>query len=176
MNLTIWSISKMVIINRSDLFFSDISLFCILAQSSKKINSPAKMKKLIMFLLMVPLLLSCSEKRRGKPGPHDLYFTSLATVWDEAIPIGNGITGALVWQKDGRLRISLDRADLWDLRPMENIGIPEWKFKWVYEQWKNKNYSEVQEKFDAPYDRLAGPTKIPGASIEFEISDLGEIC
>ncbi len=44
--------------------------------------------------------------------PHDLVFTELATTWDEGIPLGNGMMGALIWKKEGNLRISLDRADL----------------------------------------------------------------
>ena len=133
------------------------------------------MKSTIAALILIIALSSCREKNVIEPGMHDLLFTSLPVLWDEGIPLGNGMTGALVWQKEGRLRISVDRADLWDLRPMENIGIPEWKYKWVYEQWVNNTYSAVQEKFDAPYDRLAAPSKIPGAAIEFDISRLGPV-
>ena len=28
---------------------------------------------------------------------HGLEYDTPATVWDEALPLGNGITGALVW-------------------------------------------------------------------------------
>ena len=30
---------------------------------------------------------------------HNLHFNSLAQRWDEAIPLGNGMLGALVWEK-----------------------------------------------------------------------------
>ena len=33
-------------------------------------------------------------------GEHDLVFDSLAKSWDEAIPLGNGVVGSLVWQKN----------------------------------------------------------------------------
>lgn len=133
------------------------------------------MKSTIAALILIVSLSSCREKNVSEPGMHDLLFDSLPELWDEGIPLGNGMTGALVWQKEGRLRIAVDRADLWDLRPMENMGTPEWKYKWVYEQWANNTYSAVQEKFDAPYDRLAAPTKIPGAAIEFDISPFGPV-
>ena len=64
---------------------------------------------------------------------HNLVFNGLAETWDEAMPLGNGMVGCLVWQKDGKLRFSLDRADLWDLRPMENIDFEKWKFEDVYD-------------------------------------------
>lgn len=107
--------------------------------------------------------------------PHDLHFEKLAGTWDEAIPLGNGMVGALIWEKDGKLRFSLDRADLWDLRPMENLKTPEWKYSWVYEQWKNDTYKEVQDRFDVPYDKSPAPSKIPGAALEFDISSFGKV-
>ena len=55
------------------------------------------------FFLMQTGLFAQSDK-------HDLHFKYLATQWDEAIPLGNGMLGALIWQKDNRLRFSLDRA------------------------------------------------------------------
>jgi len=105
---------------------------------------------------------------------HDLHFSSLSSTWDEGIPLGNGMLGLLVWQKGNNLRFSLDRADLWDLRPMPNLNKPEWKYSWVYEQWKKNNYTAVQEAFDRPYDELPAPSKIPAGAIEFDLSKLGE--
>jgi len=106
---------------------------------------------------------------------HDLLFDELAITWDEAIPLGNGFLGALVWQKDQRLRFSLDRSDLWDLRPKENLQNPELNFNWVYEKWKEDKYDEVQQMLDVPYDRDAAPSKIPAGALEFDISNFGEI-
>jgi len=76
------------------------------------------MKHLPVAILTLLILASCSKNITPEPGPHDLVSENLASTWDEAIPLGNGMLGALVWQKDNKLRISLDRADLWDLRPM----------------------------------------------------------
>jgi alpha-L-fucosidase 2 len=128
----------------------------------------------LLFLLL--FLQSCRNEPLIKvSAAHDLNFNALATVWDEAIPLGNGMLGALVWQKGDHLRISLDRADLWDLRPMENLSKPEFSFKWVQQQVKNNNYKVVQEMFDAPYDQLPAPSKIPGAALEFDTKSLGEV-
>ena len=65
----------------------------------------------------------------AQPSPaHDLVFPSLATVWDEAIPLGNATLGALVWEKNGEVRFSLDRSDLWDLRPMKGLHGPHFSY------------------------------------------------
>ena len=106
---------------------------------------------------------------------HDLIYTELPTSWDEGIPLGNGLLGALIWKKEGKLRFSLDRADLWDLRPMKNLDFPEWRYAWVVDQWKNDTYEEVQKKMDVPYDQRPAPTKIPGGALEFALEEMGEI-
>jgi alpha-L-fucosidase 2 len=132
----------------------------------------------ICFILIFAWILSCSDK--GEPGDinfssYDLISDTLSSVWDEGIPLGNGVIGALIWQKGDHLRMSLDRSDLWDLRPMENLKTPDYKFAWVYQQWKADNYKAVQERFDVPYDQLSAPSKIPGAGMEFDISSFGRV-
>lgn len=132
--------------------------------------------KTLLIIGLISILLSCSQQKPKNPvAGHNLVFNELATVWDEAIPLGNGMVGNLVWQKEGKLRFSLDRADLWDLRPMENIDFGKWKFKDVYEHWKADKYEEVQKAFDVPYDRSPAPSKIPAGALEFDISKLGKI-
>ncbi|MFD1144009.1 glycoside hydrolase family 95-like protein [Larkinella insperata] len=108
-------------------------------------------------------------------GPYDLQFSLLPTRWDEALPLGNGILGTLIWQKDNRLRFSLDRADLWDLRPMKGLDRPEFSYRWVQGQVMKKDYKIVQEYFDKPYDQEPGPTKIPGAALEFDTKGWGAV-
>ncbi len=118
------------------------------------------MRLLLIFLL--PAMLT------ARPNPrHNLVFDQIPGKWSEGLPLGNGITGCLVWQKDGRLRLALDRADLWDLRPMKGLDRPEFSYKWVADQVKKGEYGIVQEYFDAPYEREAGPTKLPGGALEF---------
>jgi alpha-L-fucosidase 2 len=112
--------------------------------------------------------------RERKLSEHDLVFGRLASTWDEGIPLGNGMLGALVWEKDGKLHLSLDRADLWDLRPMPNLDSADWSFRWVQERWRANDYRVVQEKFDVPYETQPAPTKIPAGALEFDLGRPGE--
>jgi len=130
------------------------------------------MKILKMTAICLCLLAIASPSFSGS---HDLKFPKLSSTWDEGIPLGNGMQGALIWQKGDRLRFSLDRADLWDLRPMANLSKPEFSFRWVEEQVKNKSYKNVQDLFDTPYDNNAAPSKIPGAALEFDTKGLGPV-
>lgn len=73
----------------------------------------------------------------------------------------------LVWERDSVLRMSLDRTDLWDLRPTDSLSGDNYKFSWVKKHIAEGNYLPVQKKFDWPYSQNAAPSKIPGAALEF---------
>ena len=105
---------------------------------------------------------------------YNLNFNELATRWDEAMPLGNGMLGALIWSKNDKLRLSLDRADLWDERnAMPDLN--QYNFKWVQQQVDKKQYEIVQRTLDAPYETKPYPTKLPAGAIEFNISDFGPV-
>ena len=133
--------------------------------------------KHIIAMTIVVSFCGCQTDRINlSPSAHDLVFSDLATTWDEAMPLGNAIIGALVWQKDGMLRMSLDHVGLWDLRPMVNRdSLPVRNFKWVQEQVVKMDYRPVQQMYDVPYDSSAFPSKIPGGALEFNMAGLGKV-
>ena len=136
--------------------------------------------KATLFVGLATLLLSGSlpasaQSLKAERTPNDFVFEQLAHSWDEALPLGNAFVGSLIWQRDSALRMSLDRIDLWDLRPTDSLSGDRFSYEWVYQQWKNGTYGAVQRKLDAPYDQLPAPSKIPGAALEFDISTLGPV-
>ena len=106
-----------------------------------------------LHILFIVGLLNCGQNRDRTithfPGENDLVFNDLATSWDEGMPIGNGLIGGLVWQKGNNLRISLDRSDLWDLRPSKAYADPELRFQWLYEHRINDTYDEALKKMNS---------------------------
>lgn len=137
------------------------------------------MKKVLLSAAIATMLFaSCSKNDvppMGTPNKNDIVFNDLATLWDEGMPLGNAIIGANVWQKGENLRMAIDRIDLWDLRPTDSLSGDNFRYKWVEEQWCKGTYENVQNKMDVPYDVLAAPSKIPGAAIEFNVSNLGTV-
>ena len=130
-------------------------------------------KYLLLFCIVA--LLSTSVHGQVKP-EHNLVFEQLSESWDEAMPLGNGIMGALIWEKDGKLRLGLDRADLWDLRSTPEFESPNFNFNFIYDQVVNKkDIGPVSQMIDNPYSYNAGPTKIPAGAIEFNIDKLGKV-
>lgn len=133
--------------------------------------------RLIVGFLLLTAFAGCRGREEG-PGPaarHDLAFSGLASTWDEGLPLGNGLIGQLVWRKGDAVRFSLDRADLWDLRPMKGLDRPEFRFAWVREQVLKKDYGPVRELGDVPYERDPAPTKIPAGALEFDAAALGDV-
>ncbi|WP_276500800.1 glycosyl hydrolase family 95 catalytic domain-containing protein [Terrimonas pollutisoli] len=124
---------------------------------------------IFLFCVILPIAISLQAQPRKE---HNLVFDSLARRWDEAIPLGNGWLGALIWQRENKLRMSLDRVDLWDDRPMPEIN--KLTFSWVVEQVKKSQYDTVQKLGDEPYEKYPAPTKIPGAAIEFDLAKIGK--
>lgn len=131
-----------------------------------------KRKWLLACVLLIGMFTLHAQKDLT---PYNLQFNALPATWDEGLPLGNGLMGALIWEKDGKLRLSLDRIDLWDLRKMEHFDGDHWRYQWVVDKWKTNSYEDVQKAFDVPYNKKIAPSKIPGGAMEFATADLGKV-
>ncbi len=55
--------------------------------------------KALLIILIISIFFSCLKQKTIPPATeHNLVFTELSQVWDEAMPLGNGMVGNLVWQ------------------------------------------------------------------------------
>ncbi|NWK54952.1 LamG domain-containing protein [Verrucomicrobiaceae bacterium N1E253] len=90
--------------------------------------------------------------------------------WDDAIPLGNGLMGGLLWGEGETLRLSLDRGDLWDER---TNGEKEWwkKYTWAKgaEMVRQGKSGEVNRWWDTPYNGVT-PTKLPAGRLEIKLA------
>jgi len=95
----------------------------------------------------------------------DLVLAGPIARWDEALPLGDGLIGGLVWGGGDTLNISLDRGDLWDLRLPETLQRPDWTFATVRALVAAGDQRRRVELFDDPYDRIPYPTKLPAGRL-----------
>lgn len=107
------------------------------------------------------------QQHRPPDTEHGLHFDTPVTVWDEALPLGNGMLGALLWGDGYPVRISLDRADLWDLRPVPEFQSEEYSFDQMRRWHEEGRVQDLIRLYEAPYNRPA-PTKIPAGRIEID--------
>ena len=126
---------------------------------------------LLFILLSVCSVNSCGSVLLGKvlppPENQNLLIEAPILLWDEAIPLGNGLTGGLLWGKDNEIRLSLDRGDLWDER---TTGEPIWwkKYPWQTQRGTDE-YKKAFEQWDNSYNGKT-PTKLPGGRLEITLS------
>lgn len=97
-----------------------------------------------------------------------MKFDKTITVWDEAIPLGNGALGCLIWGNSDALRLSIDRCDIWDCSdpPKPN---KDYSYKSLVDLSREGRIDDIRAIFNAPYSKPA-PTKLPAGKI---IIDLG---
>lgn len=124
------------------------------------------MGKALPFLV---ILMSIPGRALAMPQPqHGLAYERPATTWDEAMPLGNGLLGALVWGDGKPLRISLDRTDLWDLRPVPEFFTKEYSYAMMRQWVAEGRIEDLHRLYDKPYGN-PGPTKIPAGRIELTL-------
>ncbi|HPS01773.1 MAG TPA: glycoside hydrolase N-terminal domain-containing protein [Candidatus Sumerlaeota bacterium] len=106
------------------------------------------------------------ESPAGPAALSNLKLEAPIKTWDEAIPLGNGLTGGLLWGEGNVIRLSLDRGDLWDLRTPDIFKQKDWNYATIQRLVQEKNQAEISRLFDAPYDQIPYPTKLPGGRLE----------
>ena len=94
---------------------------------------------------------------------YGLKFNKSIKRWDEAIPLGNGSIGSLIYG-NGPLKIAVDRIDLWDNRPIESVYKKDFKYKDYVraclgseEDWEYKiNKYDIRPRTNYPTKLSAG--------------------
>ncbi len=104
----------------------------------------------------------------------NLNFSRTIQRWDEAIPLGNGLLGALIWGKAKALRFSLDREDIWDSTPFEGIFKEEFSYPQMVKLVRERNIEEIRRIFDAPYNHVL-PSKLPAGKLIFHFETDEEV-
>lgn len=130
---------------------------------------------MIRFGCFLPaLLLGLSSAFASADSPDaslNLKLTAPITTWDEAVPLGNGLLGGLLWGDGNTLRLSLDRGDLWDERPSKHFLEVRDRFNWASMQRmvQESRMDEFNDVFDSNYDYNGPPTKLPAGRLELEL-------
>ena len=98
----------------------------------------------------------------------NLVLTAPITTWDEAVPLGNGLLGGLLWGEGSTIRLSLDRGDLWDERPANSVRWKDFNYATMIRLVAEGENGELNAIFDRPYGD-AHPTKIPAGRLEIAL-------
>ncbi|MBN2280733.1 MAG: glycoside hydrolase family 95 protein [Candidatus Marinimicrobia bacterium] len=86
------------------------------------------MKRYILTLLFTLTVASCTQKQMLAPSKdYILWYDQPARIWEEALPLGNGRIGVMVFGKTANERIQLNDDSMWPGNPgwTEPAGRPE---------------------------------------------------
>ena len=123
-----------------------------------------------LLLAMASTLPADETIQPNSPQPkHGLDFAKPTKHWDESIPMGNGLLGAMLWGDGHPVKISIDRADLWDCRPVPEFHKDNYTFQQMKKWHDAGNAKALSDMFRAPYLKRPGPTKIPAGRIELSM-------
>ena len=125
---------------------------------------------LLRLVLWVAIVLPVGAA--APPAALNLKLTAPVKTWDEALPLGNGTMGVLLWGEGNLLRLSLDRGDLWDERPAKRFTEVRAKFNWATMQQlvASNRMDEFNDIFDSNYDYDGPPTKLPAGRVEITLA------
>jgi alpha-L-fucosidase 2 len=130
---------------------------------------PQMFAALVVVFVGSPSLAPSQPVASRLPAPDlNLVLKAPITTWDEAIPLGNGLLGGLLWGEATRLRISLDRGDLWDERPADGVEWDRFNYRTMRELVAAGRNDEFNGVFDKPYGGLH-PTKLPAGRVEIAL-------
>ena len=96
--------------------------------------------------------------------------------WDEGLPLGNGKTGSLVYGLNP-LKITVDRTDLWDLRPNEVTLEKGFNFQNLVKlslSGKEEDWKERERLFEDIFMGKPYPSKITAGHIELDFGKTAE--
>jgi alpha-L-fucosidase 2 len=132
-------------------------------------RSDTEMLVLLFMVFFAQAAMAADAVDPFLPG-ESLNLTLAAPIdtWDEAIPLGNGLLGGLLWGKDGTVRLSLDRGDLWDTRVPDEFKKPNFTWKMMQGLVAEKNQGELVRRWEKPFF-VPWPTKLPGGRLEISL-------
>jgi len=123
------------------------------------------MRLALLSTWLLAIASPCALRAQLPPPASDLRLAAPITTWDEAIPLGNGMLGGLLWGEGRRLVLSLDRGDLWDQRAAAPFGTPGYRYADIVRLVREGKEDSLHHRFDEPYDNIPFPTKIPAGRL-----------
>ncbi len=94
-----------------------------------------------------------------------MLFHAPLSDWEHGVPLGNGLTGGLLWGNANTINLSVDRGDLWDLRVPAIFKRPDWTYATLQKLVHERDVARIHQLFDDPYDKIAYPTKLPAGRL-----------
>ena len=80
----------------------------------------------IVIPLFAAALSACAVFAYGEPARYELKYSKPSAVWEEALPLGSGSVGAMVWGGVEHETVDLNEDTVWSGSPNSNVN-PDFK-------------------------------------------------
>lgn len=102
-----------------------------------------------------------------------LHFDKTVTSWDEAVPLGNGDIGCLIWDSADKLRFSIDKCGIWDCSnpPLKRNNLTFDNLKHLVKFHRMK---QIAKRYELCYHETT-PTKLPTGKIILDLNENGNV-
>ncbi|MEX2567572.1 MAG: glycoside hydrolase family 95 protein [Cyclobacteriaceae bacterium] len=87
-----------------------------------------KLCKHLSLLLLVLYLVGCSSPEKKNDSSWKLWYDKPASEWTEALPLGNGRIGAMVFGGTEKERIQFNEETLWTGEPHDYANTGSWQY------------------------------------------------
>lgn len=108
---------------------------------------------------------------------YDICCENAIKNWDEALPLGNGKLGCLLYG-DNPIKIAVDRVDLWDTRPHPYTleeGFNYKNMEKLAKSGKKEDWAEFSRLFDDCYSDKPYPSKITAGRLELYFGEVKNV-
>jgi alpha-L-fucosidase 2 len=109
--------------------------------------------------------MSADARENSLPSASDILLSAPLDRWDEGLPLGNGLAGAMIWGADHEVRFSLDRSDLWDLRMPTGETSADYTDSNLQKLKSSSDSRGLDAIFVKPFADVPTPTKIPAGRL-----------
>ena len=124
-------------------------------------------KKRLIGYLFVTMSVGCiqAQEQKSSVPEYKLWYDCPAQVWTEALPLGNGRLGAMVYGTPGTEQIQLNEESIWAGRPNNNANpdaleyipkVRELVFAGKYLEAQTLATEKVMAKTNSSYTSLLG--------------------
>lgn len=105
-----------------------------------------------------------------------LYYNSPAKAWTQALPIGNGHLGAMIFGGTAKEKVSLNHDELWTGHPKNTVreGAPE-SFKRAQKLALEGKFIEAESEIQENFESLWSQAYVPLGDLDIEYSIKGKI-
>ena len=111
----------------------------------------------------------CAEDNACEERPI-LSLDAPVNKWHDALPLGNGFAGALVWGGGDTLNITLDRADFWHNVPNPSYDDPDFTWSKLADTVASGNAAARARIFEKKA-KTGSATKLPGVRLVMKLAE-----